>query len=85
MKLVINKQVWLDSRRHYNRKDHFGPDLGLLSPNLVHKFFFEVSALLVSRCNPAQYQEKLMMQTWENGEDLIFGPKFFFVSFTSTR
>ena len=27
-------------------------------------------------CNPVQYQGKLMMQTWENGEKPNFGPNF---------
>ena len=49
---------------------------------------------IVSNCNPVQYQGKLMMQTWENGEKLKFGPnfapsptplpKYFPVSFTYT-
>ena len=30
-------------------------------------------------CNPVQYQEKLMMQTWENGEKPKFGPLNFFL------
>ena len=28
----------------------------------------------VSTFNPVQYQEKVMMQTWENGEKPHFGP-----------
>ena len=45
---------------------------------------------IVPSCNPVQYQGKLMMQTWENGEnsnfELNFGPLNFFlsVSFIST-
>ena len=38
--------------------------------------------------NSVQYHGKLMMQTWENGENLISGPvlcpHIFLVSFTST-
>ena len=41
-------------------KTRFDPDLGLLGPNLGHKCFLEVSALLDVRhfpsCNPVQYQ-----------------------------
>ena len=32
-KFLENKHVWVDARRHQNRKDHF-------SPNLGHKIFF---------------------------------------------
>ena len=35
-----------------NRKDHFGPDLCLLGPNLDHTLFLEVSALLDIRHCP---------------------------------
>ena len=36
-------------------KTHFGPDLGLLSPNLRHKLFLEVLALLdVRHCHKLQ-------------------------------
>ena len=49
-----NKQVSLDARRQ-NRKDHFGPDLGLLGPNLGHKTFLEVSAIVdVKHCPKLQ-------------------------------
>ena len=43
-----NKQVWLDTQQHHNRKDKFGPSL---SPNC----FLEVSALLdVTHCPKLQ-------------------------------
>ena len=29
---------------------------------------------IVPSCNPMQYQGKLMIQTWENGENVILGP-----------
>ena len=48
----------------------------------------DVSTLLdvsiVPSCNPVQYQEKLMMQTREKGENPNFGSKIFFVGFIST-
>ena len=31
---------------------------------------------IVQGCNPMQYQGKLMMQTWGNGENPNFGPNF---------
>ena len=31
---------------------------------------------IVSSCNPVQYQGKLIMQTWENGEKPNFRPNF---------
>ena len=75
-----NKQVWLDARRHLNRKAHFSPDLAPLDPNLGHKFFLEVSALLMldtlPNCNSVQYQRKLKMQPWENSENPNLGPNF---------
>ena len=33
-------------------KSHFGPDLSLLGPNLGHRFFFEISALVDVRHCP---------------------------------
>ena len=46
---------------------------------------------IILNWNPKQYQEKLMMQTWENGKNLIsspiLGPIFFLcvcVSLNST-
>ena len=39
IKLVGNKQVWVDAQWHWNRKDHF-------SPNFLPQILFEVSALL---------------------------------------
>ena len=29
---------------------------------------------IVPSCNPVQYQGKLILQSWENGENLILGP-----------
>ena len=31
---------------------------------------------IVPSHNPVQYQEKVMMQTWENGKNPNFGPNF---------
>ena len=39
IKLVGNKQVWVDAQWHWNRKVHF-------SPNFLPQILFEVSALL---------------------------------------
>ena len=44
---------------------------------------------IVPGCNTVQYQGKLMMQTWENGENPNYEPtfrpsKFFLASLTST-
>ena len=48
-------------------KSHFGPNLGLLDPNLGH--------------NPVQYLGELRMQTWEYSEKSNFGPSFWLPKF----
>ena len=48
-------------------KSHFGPNLGLLDPNLGH--------------NPVQYLGELRMQTWEYSEKTNFGPSFWLPKF----
>ena len=46
----------MDARQHQNRKDIFGPDLGLVGPNLVHNIFLKVSGLLdVRHCTKLLY------------------------------
>ena len=63
-----------------NRTDRLNPNLSLLGPNLSHKFFLRFPLYLmlntVPSCHPVQYQGKLTMQTWENGENPNFGPNF---------
>ena len=44
-------------------KPHFGPDLGLLDPNLGHKFFLQVSALLDVKNCPKQQSCAISMKT----------------------
>ena len=53
---VCRKQASLTGRPTASGKPHFGPDLGLLGPNLGHNFFFfEASALLdVRHCHKLQ-------------------------------
>ena len=57
----------------------------ILAPIWTTNFLFKVSALLdvkhCASCNPVQYQEKLIMQTWENGEKLNFGSQTFLREF----
>ena len=48
-------------------KPHFGPDLGLLAPNLGHENFFSKIWLhqsldIMVRYHHVQYQKKLMIQ-----------------------
>ena len=54
------KQVRVEAQQHQNRKDHFDPNLG-------QKFFwrFQLYQLLdiLSNCNLAQYQGKLMIES----------------------
>ena len=38
----LNKHVWVDAQQHYNRKDHFGPNLG-------HKNLF-LGGFVSTRC-----------------------------------
>ena len=72
------KQVSLTGCLMISGKPHFRPGLGLLDPNLGHKFFFEVSALLdVRHCSKLQsctISRKSNDATWENGENLISSP-----------
>ena len=52
-------------------KSHFGPNLGPLSPNSGHQTFFSKIWLcqsldIVASYHHVQYQEKLIIQSWEN-------------------
>ena len=72
------KQASLTGRPKTSGKPYFGPDLGLLGPNLGHKFFlrFQPNQMLdiIPSRNPVQYHGKLMTLTWENGEKHNLGP-----------
>ena len=63
----------------FNRKDHFGPNLGL---KFFWRFQFYLMLDIVPICNLVQYQWKLMTQPWENGKNPNFkpnlGPQNFF-------
>ena len=76
MSTIFTKKVWVDARRHQNRKDHFGPQ----------HIFSEVSALLdVTHCpklQPCAISRKTNDATLRKWLKLNFrpnlGPPFFF-------
>ena len=52
MKYQFNNIFPLLIKKENAGKPHFGPDLGLLSPNLGYKFFLEILALLDNKHCP---------------------------------
>ena len=81
-------------KRKNTGKPHFGPDLGMLGPNLGHKYFLKVSALLVGgpcpklqSCAISRKTNNANLRKWQKTNFRPnFGPfNFFFVSLSSTN
>ena len=92
-KMRKKKQVSLTGCLMISGKPHFRPGLGLLDPNLGHRFFFEVSALLDVRhcsklqsCTISRKSNDANLRKWQkpNFEPNFGPPKFFFLSFNYT-
>ena len=71
-----------------SKKPSFGPPIFFF---FFHGFYLNDMLDIVASYHYIQFQEKLMNKTWENGKKpsfgndfAPFGPKIFFMNFTST-